>query len=32
MSKKVFIISTSLRKDSNSETLAKEFVKGAAEI
>ena len=29
MSKKVLIISTSLRKGSNSETLAKEFAKGA---
>lgn len=29
MNKKVFIISTSLRKDSNSEMLAKEFEKGA---
>lgn len=31
MNKKVLIISTSLRKDGNSETLAKEFSKGAAE-
>lgn len=30
MSKKVLIISTSLRKGGNSETLAKEFAKGAA--
>ncbi len=31
MSKKVLVISTSLRKDGNSETLANEFVKGAKE-
>lgn len=31
MSKKVLVISTSLRKGSNSETLAKEFSKGAKE-
>ena len=31
MNKKVLIISSSLRKDSNSEALAKEFEKGAAE-
>ena len=29
MSKKVVVISTSLRANSNSEALAKEFVKGA---
>lgn len=29
MSKKVVVISTSLRTNSNSEALAKEFVKGA---
>ena len=28
MSKEVLVISTSLRKDGNSETLANEFVKG----
>ena len=31
MSKKVLIISTSLRNNSNSEMLAKEFAKGARE-
>lgn len=31
MDKKVLVISTSLRKDGNSETLAKELVKGAKE-
>jgi len=31
MSKEVLVISTSLRKDGNSETLANEFVKGAKE-
>lgn len=31
MSKKVLVISTSLRKNSNSEALADEFIKGAAE-
>lgn len=31
MSKKVLVITTSLRKDGNSEILAKEFVKGAKE-